>query len=376
MEKDRFFDKLYSGKMTRREIHQGLAAAGLAMITMPVWRRPARAQSGNVPLVYEWAGYEDPALFGDYLAKYGDPPDYAFFADEDEGLAKIRGGYDPDITHPCTDTMRKWVDSGIIAPIDTSRLSNWPDIFPVLQNFEGVVLDGKVVMLPLDWGNSSVVYRTDLAGEYVGEESWMILFDERYKGRLSMYDSDSAVVVAGLALGYTNIWNMTDEQLVEVRKMLEKQVKLVRFYWSDQTEAETAIASGEIVAAYAWNDAYVRLRNEGVPVAYMKPKEGILTWLCGLSLLNTGDGDEQMMYDYLDAWASAETGRYVISEYGYGHANSEAFKLVDRATLDNLGFSEDPEEMLKEGYIFSLIPPERYQKYIQLFEDVKAESGV
>ena len=120
----------------------------------------------------------------------------------------------------------------------------------------------------------------------------------------------------------------------------------------------------------------MRLRNEGVPVAYMKPKEGILTWLCGLSLLNTGDGDEQMMYDYLDAWASAETGRYVISEYGYGHANSEAFKLVDRATLDNLGFSEDPEEMLKEGYIFSLIPPERYQKYIQLFEDVKAESGV
>ena len=73
------------------------------------------------------------------------------------------------------------------------------------------MLDGEVVMIPLDWGNSSVLFRTDLAEEYVGDESWNILFDERYKGRLSMYDSDSAVVVAGLALGYgTDVWTMTD----------------------------------------------------------------------------------------------------------------------------------------------------------------------
>ena len=120
----------------------------------------------------------------------------------------------------------------------------------------------------------------------------------------------------------------------------------------------------------------MRLRKEGVPVKYMNPKEGILTWLCGLSLLNTGDGDEQMMYDYLDAWASAETGRYIISEYGYGHANGEAFKLVDQATLDSLGFGTDPEAMLNAGHIFSLIPPERYEKYIQMFEEVKALSGI
>ena len=377
MAKNRIVEKITSGTMTRRDMNKALASVGLGLATMPVWMHAAQAGTGTKPLVFEWSGYEIPDLFPEYIEKHGEPPDFAFFADEDEALQKIRGGFEADLTHPCTDTMRKWVDSGIISPIDSSRLSHWGDVFPVLQTFEGVVLDGEVVMIPLDWGNSSVLFRTDLAEEYVGEESWNILFDERYKGRLSMYDSDSAVVVAGLALGYgTDVWKMTDAQIAECRKMLEKQVKLVRFYWNDQTEAENALATGEIVAMYAWNDAYIRLKNEGIPVKYMKPKEGILTWLCGLVKLNTGQGDEDLMYDFLDAWLSPESGKWMIEEYGYGHSNQKAFDLVDPQTLVDLGFDTDPAAMLTSGHIFSLIPPDIYQKYIEMFEEVKALSGV
>lgn len=377
MEKQRFFDNLYSGKLTRRDINKGLAAAGLATVTLPMGLSPARAETGKVPMILDSGGdYDNPGLYGNYLEKYGAPPKYSFFSEEEEAMLKIVAGFPADVTHPCSENMRRWVDHGVIKPIDTSRLSNWPDLFPVLKAMDGVIIDGNAVMVPLDWGNSSVVYRTDLASEYVGNESWNILFDEKYKGRVSMQNARSTVVVAGVVLFGDDVWNMSAEQLAECRKLLEKQVKLSRFYWNSQTEIETALASGELVAAYAWNDAYVRLKKQGVPVAYMKPKEGILSWVCGKAMLNTGEGDEQLVYDFIDAWASPETGKFMISEFGYGHSNRKAWDLVDSDTISSLGFSSDPSEMLSDGYIFRAISHENEKKYIQMFEQVKAEAGL
>ena len=361
--------------LSRRAFNRSLASLGLGLVSLPMLRRTAHA--GKPPLVFEWSGYEVPELYGSYMKTYGKAPEFAFFADINEAFQKVRNGYAADLSHPCSDDMPKWDDAGLVLPIDTGRLSNWKDVIPTLQTFKGVVLGGEVRMVPLDWGNSSVVYRTDLASEYVGEESWKILFDERYKGRLAMYDTSTAVIVAGLVLGYGNgVWSMSDAQIAECRKLLEKQAKLMRFYWSDQSEIEQALASGEVVAAYAWNDAYVRLKDQGIPVKYMHPKEGILTWLCGLARLKNGTGDEQMVYDYLDAWLAPETGKYVIEEFGYGHANRKAFALASPEKVAALGFSADPAEMLAEGHIFSYIPPKINQKYIDMFEEVKAASGV
>ena len=55
-------------------------------------------------------------------------------------------------------------------------------MFPDLQNLPGVSFDNKVLMIPADLGNASILYRSDL---YEGEETWDMLFDERYKGKIS-----------------------------------------------------------------------------------------------------------------------------------------------------------------------------------------------
>ena len=65
-------------------------------------------------------------------------------------------------------------------------------------------------------------------------------------------------------------------------------VKNSRFLWNDATEMIQGLASGEIVAAYAWNDTAKNLQAQGIPVAYAKPKEGYFTWFCGITMLNTG----------------------------------------------------------------------------------------
>ena len=73
-------------------------------------------------VIFDWAGYEDPGFFDDYMKKYGKAPDYSFFADEEEAFQKIRTGFRADLAHPCSQSAVKWREAGIIEPIDTSQI--------------------------------------------------------------------------------------------------------------------------------------------------------------------------------------------------------------------------------------------------------------
>ncbi len=59
METNEFLDKMRSGKITRRELHKGLAAAGLAMFSVPLVQRSAMAAAKDHPTIFMFAGYDD-----------------------------------------------------------------------------------------------------------------------------------------------------------------------------------------------------------------------------------------------------------------------------------------------------------------------------
>ena len=369
MEINKFKDLLAEGKMTRRQMTKALASVGLGLATLPVMKQPAKAAENDI-VYYTWAGYEIPELHPSYFEKYGASPESSIFADEDEALQKLVSGFTPDLSHPCTYVVARWRDAGVVAPIDTSRLTHYGDIFPELKSIKGTFDDNGVYYVPIDWGNSSILYRTDLVE--IEEESWMLLFDERYAGKLSVYDAvDGAVTAAALALGIKDPFNMTDEQIEQVRQLLVKQKPLLRYYWGDNATIEQSLASGELVAAYAWNSSVVTLKQQGIPVKYMNPKEGILTWVCGLVMINGGPGDEEAKYDFINAMSSPEAGQFEIESYGYGHSNMKSFEKVSPERLDELGISS-PTALFAQGVFLSEVPPETREKYITMFEGVKA----
>ncbi len=360
-----FQDKLFTGKLNRRQALTVLGSVGVMASVMT----PRGLRAAQQPLVLEWSGYELPELYPPYFKAHGEP-EFSFFSSEQEMATKVRNGFPADITHPCAESWSRMSDAGLLKPIDVSRLSNWNDVFAGLRDHHAIRdAEGNVMMLPADWGNSSIVYRTDL---YEGEESWCMLFDERYEGRLSSFDSESSVLVAGLCQGFgEESFNMTDEMLTEIRPLVEKQARLVRFYWGDQTEIENALASGEIVAAYAWNSAVKTLKEQGIPVAYAVPKEGILNWLCGLSITTVGTGDEDLIYEYLDAWLDPEAGKFLIEDYGYGHSNAVSFEVADPELVAALGFPANPVEMLDDGIMFQPYDPQVLQNMVNMFDEIK-----
>jgi len=374
MKRIRFIDRMAQGKIARRDMMRAATAFGVGVAALPI-----RVKAAENITIMEWAGYETPEYYGSYLAKHETPPEFSIFASEEEAFEKIRAGFNADMMHPCTYSINQFKDGGLVDPIDTARLSNWPDVIEPLKTWSGVVLDGDVVMVPTDWGNSSVIYRTDMVdAEFQANESWSILFDEKYAGKVAPADGESNVEIAGLLIGLdrNEIFHMTDEQLEQIRGLLEQQTRVARFYWTSQTEAIQAIATGEIVAAYAWNDAVKSLKAEGIPVKYAVPKEGIFTWLCGLTLLNSGEGDKALAYDFLDAWLSPETGKYMIEEVGYGHGNRKAFEIAAPEALEALGFSADPTAMLADGILFLPVPGDINIKYINLFNEIRANAAI
>lgn len=379
---EEFRSRIDNRDLTRRQAVGALTAAGVGLTTMTFGPGGARAQE-SLPVddslqVFDWGGYELPEFYVPYVEAYGATPAFALFAEEEEALQKLRSGFRSDIAHPCVGSTRRWRDAGILQPIDTSRLTHFPDVFPSLKDLPGSIgEDGSTYFVAADWGNSSVLFRPDLAPEYVDtedqkNESWAILFDEKYAGRLGIFDSvDGVMAVVGSVVGAEDPFDMTDAELEEATKLLRKQREILRYYWTDQTSVEQALAAGELVAAYAWNSAIVELKKQGVNVVYMNPKEGIWTWVCGLVLLVDGPGDLNKAYEFIDAWISPASGKNLIEMYGYGHSNAKSFELVDAAVLDDLGIT-DPDTMMANSRFFGEIKPEVREKYIALFDEIKA----
>jgi len=365
-------DKFLSGRISRRQYLRGVAAAGVGLATMPLVPRGALAAAEQATY-FTWGGYDIPEMVGPYLKKHGEPPQFAAFGGSEEGLTKIRAGYVVDVSHPCNQAFKRWVETGLFQPLDTAKLTNWPDVMKPLANLEGAVVDGKQYVAPVDWGQTSVTYRTDLVHpEYLEEESWSILWDERYKGKIGIIGAAADSWWIGAIYAGVPFEEMHNEENIQkVAEVLREQRPLVRLYTDDMTTLEQALASGELVAAMTWNSSPVTLKEQGVPVEFADPKEGALTWVCG-AIMHKDAPYPDKAHDIVDALISVETGIYVIDEFGYGHSNLKAFDQVPEERLAELGLSRNPSDVLARGR-FQIPKTQEFESRINTeFEQIKA----
>jgi len=189
---------------------------------------------------------------------------------------------------------------------------------------------------------------------------------------MSFYDSaDGFVQVTGAIIRANDVFAMTKEEFAKAKETMKQIQSNIRFYGSDPTEIEQALAAGEIVIAYAWNGSATNLKKQGVPIKFMDPKEGIWTWVCGLCLFNNGAGSEDQQYDFLNAFLDTGTGKNLIEMYGYDHANAESFKLVAQEKLDELGIG-DPIALMAKARFSRAMSPDFRQQVINAFDEIKA----
>ena len=342
---------------------------------MPLVPGTAAAAPEDQPICYTWGGYEVPEMHGAYIAKHGESPRFSLWGDEEEAEAKLRAGFKPDVGMPCSYKVKKWNDFGCLKAIDTSRLEHWNDVLEPLKNVPDMIIDGKQLMVCAWWGLTSVTFRTDLAPEYVdpATHTWGILWDPKYKGRLAMIDSlIDGVMVAAIYSGATDPFNMTPAEVAVVKKLMQEQRPLLRFYSNDVTTWNQSLASGELIAAATWNDTILTLKNEGLPVEFMNPKEGPMTWTCGIVHFTMGDpAMDDRADDLIDAFLSPDTGVFWVMEYGMGHGNAKTYDSISGEDMTKRGLTPgNIEEYISSGIFQATIMNE--PELQAMYEEVKA----
>jgi spermidine/putrescine transport system substrate-binding protein len=338
--------------------------------------RPPIAQEPGGLQVFDWSGYgngdyypkeEKQYLWADYQKATGDTPKFFLFENDDAGFTKVASGSaNYDIVHPCAYRFQDYVDINAVQPWDTSLLQNWSSMNPQLEKQGNI--NGQQYFIVEDWGFIAPLYRADKVDPQ--EESWSLLFDDRYSGKISWIDTLEMFVIAGYLNGVSNPWDMTDDELDAQKQFLIEKKPLVKFFWNQSYELFQAFKREEVWIGYAWPDAYAYSKGAGLDVEYMNPKEGRITWSCGLGMF----ADSQNYYHahaYADSWSSSKAAQFLVGYYYYGHANTNinlddiSADIVKALSLDDLSILEPPNSNVE-----SHIP--RRQVYADAWDEVKA----
>lgn len=317
--------------------------------TAPTPDTTAVATSDGEAILFTWEDWENPPFLAEYKEKYGKEPMSSIFADEDEAFAKMRAGYKPDVMAPCSYEFERWQEAGLIQPIDVTKLKYWKDIPASLKNIPGMMKsETEAWFIPQYWANTSVTYRTDLAPEYVGKESWNILFDPKYKGKVAGLDGvDDTVTLVAKTIG-VDPYNMSADDWKKVQAKLREFVASARFISSDETQLTQALGSGEVVAAITWNQTPAALKRDGKAVAYMNPPGGMFTYVCGL-VLHAESKNVEKAYTLIDSGIAPGAMKYQLEELNNGPGNTSILADYTDEQLAGYGVPRDLDAFLKSG---------------------------
>lgn len=322
--------------------------------------------------IFDWAGYEDPSFFQGYVDKHGAAPTFAFFGDEEEAFQKLRSGFRADAAHPCSQSVPKWMEAGLLAPLDTSRIERWDELEASFRGIEAYKKDGQHFFVPIDWGNTAIVYNTEELTEEA-MNSLQVFADPQYEGRISIGDNvDDAYALAFLATGVKDWTTATDEQFQAASAFLRKVHPNVRAYWADGASLAQLMQSGEVLFAWAWNETYSTMSYEGHPIGMTRNMaEGSSSWVCGYSHLAGGEGSTDKFYDFINAWLEPSTAEYLVGNWGYGHSNAAAMAEISTEDLAAVGL--DSTEAHRANTLWQApVPAALREKMIAEFELIKA----
>ncbi len=317
----------------KKKLLLGLALVAGSLLTILPSKTVLAAPKASDLFVYDWASYDDPSLFGDYVKKYGGKPKFAFYQDEEEAKSKLKTGFRADLVHPCAYAMNSWRSQDLVQPIDVSRLPNYKDLEPRLKNMSGFVVDGKVWAIPYDNGQTSLAYNADKvpASDIA---SLSIFTNPKYKGKVSIADNMADWVELGLVAAGVKDWNdikdANDPKFKKAMDFLRAAHKNVKFYWGDTATLAQSMKNGEVLVAWSWNDAPTSLQAEGVNVKFaFGMKEGFTGYACGYMIPKSAKANPDQIYDFLNAVISKESAAALVDIFGYGHSNMVGMKAVD-----------------------------------------------
>ncbi|MCR9140192.1 MAG: ABC transporter substrate-binding protein [Alphaproteobacteria bacterium] len=327
----------------------------------------ASAQELNV---LTWEGYSDDSFIAAFSEASGCQVNATYVGSNDDFAPKLAaGGGVYDLITPSIDTTQLMIDAGFVEPIDTSKISEWDNIYPKFLNQDGIQEGGDYYGMPYTWGSIPFMYRNDKFE--TPPTSLASLFSSDLEGRISLWDDKSALYVAARMAGNMDIYNMSDADLEAAQAKLIEQKPLVRKYWATAGELVDLYAGGEVWISNTWGGYQsALLAEQGIEVTEFIPEEGAEGWMDSWMIVK-GSPNQDCAYKFLNMQISEQGQCGVANVNGYSVANPVAAKACMSAEQFSALHQDDPD------YLDSLLlwQPlgERLEAYTNAWNAVKAQ---
>ena len=361
-----------AGLINRRDVVRLLGAVGLtgaAGSLLGPARTAGAAQDGDLTMVI-WEGYADDSFAAKFEEANGASITATPMTSSDDAFAKMQAGKGGtiDLVSASNDVSERLIDANLVQPLDPSRLTNYEDLYDQFKMPSYISRDGKLYGANFAWGPTLMVFNSEQVTE--APTSWSALLDEKYKGKISTWNAPIQIAQYALLLDPKpeDPYDLTDEQLAQVKAMLVQQRPLIRTYWNFGDELKQLFASGEVVISDAWPYVAVGLKEQGVPITELLPSEGVTGWSDSW-MLAVGAKNVDLAYKWMDYMLGPDGQLGVLANNNYAITNKKVIEGLDPALRQSLRMDN-----IEEGY--NLIQMWRnvpgYDRWVQVWQEVTA----
>jgi spermidine/putrescine-binding protein len=250
-----------------------------------------------------------------------------------------------DVVVPSDYMVQILIKQNLLRKIEKSKITNLKNINKKFLNLE--FDPGNEFSIPFFWGTTGFAYRRDKLGEL--PNTWQVLFDEKYAGKILMLDDMRECFAVALKLLGRSI-NETDTTILsKAKEVLIGQKKLVKQY--NSSGFDQAILSGDVWIAHGWSGQLVKIAEIDTKIVYVLPREGGTLWIDNLAIPKTAENIENA-HIFINFLLKPEISARVSEFSGYATVNDSAKKLINPKFLSKQRYPSDEElknfELMKD----------------------------
>ena len=325
----------------------------LLCLSLPV-SVAAAPEEGVTINVYNWGEYIDPAVNDLFTEETGIKVNYKNFTDNESMYAVLSSGAaNYDIVVPSDYMVGKLIREDMLAPLNFDNIPNYSYIAETVKN--QAYDPQNAYSVPYTWGTVGIFYNTDYVAEEDLEQGWDLLWDEKYRGRIFMFDNPrDAFAIALIKTGHS--LNTTDPaHWDEAYAVLEEQKPLLLQYVMDQVYDKMINEEGWIAPYYAGDGIVMMDEEEGNPaIDFFVPTEGTNLFIDALCIPKNAQHKTEAE-QYINFLCRTDIALMNAEYIGYSTPHTEAQSLLDPEIGENENF-DPPAEVLERTEIYLTLP--------------------
>ncbi|HEX6702283.1 MAG TPA: ABC transporter substrate-binding protein [Gaiellaceae bacterium] len=239
------------------------------------------AGEGSLNLI-AWEGYTDKSWVSPFTKATGCRVKAKFGGSSDEMVTLMRTGQ-YDAVSASGDASLRLIVGKDVRPIDPKLVPDYRNFIPQLKSPPHNTVKGVHYGISLQWGPNTLLYNTKKVQPR--PTSWSVLYDSRFKGKITVPDNPIQIADAALylsktkpSLGIKDPYELTDSQFKAAVDLLKKQRPLVKKYWASAGDEIDLFKNGGATVGASWPYQTNTLQKDKAPVADLIPREGATGW--------------------------------------------------------------------------------------------------